>query len=275
VFRVGVQDAGLKFRGFMGYEGHLQKLPPGQEKERACEAVAEILARLREQAEAAGIPVEIVSTGGTGSALIAAKNPAITEIQAGTYLIMEAGYRHGAPDFFEALSLLATIISTAPERRIILDCGMKALSGERGMSPLKQFPNLRIKELHAEHGILDLPDDEPVFHAGDRVEIAVQYSDLTIHLHRRIYLEVALAVLKSCTDSSLPLNGELNQLRASAEDEEERNLSPNELACVIIQRELVIGFQDGKITEREFLEHYIRMGEAEAERRDVTTSKNR
>ena len=51
-------------------------------------------------------------------------------------------------------------------------------------------------------------------------------------------MEVALAVLKSYTDSSLPLDGEVNQLRAWADDEQERNLPPDELACVIIQREL-------------------------------------
>jgi len=55
---------------------------------------------------------------------------------------------------------------------------------------------------------------------------------------RNTRMEIALAVLKSCTESSLPLDGEVNQLRAWAEDEQERNLSPDELACAIIQREL-------------------------------------
>jgi D-serine deaminase-like pyridoxal phosphate-dependent protein len=61
--------------------------------------------------EREGIPVEIVTCGGTGDYSIVGQFPGVTEIQAGSYLLMDKWYSPFAPDFEVALSVLATVIS--------------------------------------------------------------------------------------------------------------------------------------------------------------------
>jgi D-serine deaminase-like pyridoxal phosphate-dependent protein len=182
-----IVQQGLNFRGIMGYEGHLQPLLPGPEKQKVVQQAMEFLVSTKKQIEAAGIPVEIVSCGGTGDYAIAGTYPGVTENQAGSYLLMDSWYAPFAPDFKPALSVLATVISKTPGERIVLDAGVKAISGERGLPSLKSAPGLKLRALHAEHAPVEMLESASRVNVGDRLEIVVQYHDGTIHLHRRMY----------------------------------------------------------------------------------------
>ncbi len=178
---------GLRFRGIMGYEGHLQPMPPGPEKHKAVTQAMQWLIQTRRQIEDAGIPVEIVSCGGTGDYAISAAHPGVTENQAGSYLLMDSWYAPYAPDFRQSLSVLATVISKTPGERIVVDAGVKAISGERGLPSVKGGAGLRLKALHAEHAPIEILDSSLPVEIGDKIEIAVQYHDGTIQLHSRMY----------------------------------------------------------------------------------------
>ena len=180
-------EQGLRFRGIMGYEGHLQPLPAGPEKTKAVTAAMQALVSTKQQMEAAGIEVEIVSCGGTGDYSISASYPGITENQAGSYLLMDSWYTPFAPDFRQTLSVLATVISKTPGERIVVDAGVKAISGERGLPAVKGISGLRLKALHAEHAPIEIADSGVAVEVGDRIEIAVQYHDGTIQLHSRLF----------------------------------------------------------------------------------------
>lgn len=181
-----IREKGLKLHGIMGYEGHLQPLPPGAEKEHAVRVALQQLIDSRRQLEAEGIPVEIVSCGGTGDYAVAGRLPGITENQAGSYLLMDTWYAPFAPDFTRTLTVLATVVSKAPGR-VVVDAGVKALSGERGLPVVKGIQGLRVKALHAEHAPLEVDDTSVALDVGDRVEIWVHYHDGTVNLHRRMY----------------------------------------------------------------------------------------
>ena len=178
---------GLRFRGIMGYEGHLQPLPPGPEKHKAVTLAMQWLIHTKRQIEDAGIPVEIVSCGGTGDYAISAAHAGVTENQAGSYLLMDSWYAPYAPDFRQSLSVLATVISKTPGERIVVDAGVKAISGERGLPSVKGGRGLRLKALHAEHAPIEILDSSLPVEIGDKIEIAVQYHDGTIQLHSRMY----------------------------------------------------------------------------------------
>src|SRR5262249_52818844 len=90
-------------------------------------------------------------------------------------------------NFKTALSVLATVISKTPGERIVVDSGVKALSGERGLPSVKGVTGLHLKALHAEHAVIDLEDSSAKVGVGDRIEIQVQYHDATVHLHQRMY----------------------------------------------------------------------------------------
>ncbi len=71
---------------------------------------------------------ELISAGGTGTYDI---NRWATELQAGSYALMDTAYgRLGLP-FAQALSLLATVISVSPGWAVA-DCGLKALGMDHG-----------------------------------------------------------------------------------------------------------------------------------------------
>jgi D-serine deaminase-like pyridoxal phosphate-dependent protein len=182
-----VVENGLRLRGVMGYEGHLQPIVPGTEKERTVKSSMKLLVDAKNRIEQAGIPVPIVSCGGTGTYSIMASFPGVTEIQAGSYLLMDSWYKTYAPEFQLALSLLVTVISKTPGDRIIVDSGVKVLSGERGLPSVKALSGLRLKALHAEHGVIEIQDPSVSVEVGDKIELWVQYHDGTINLHRRAF----------------------------------------------------------------------------------------
>lgn len=182
-----ILEQGLRFRGIMGYEGHLQPQLPGPEKLDSVRRAMEALLDSRNRIAAAGIPVEIVSCGGTGDYSISGVYPGVTENQAGSFLLMDTWYAPFAPDFQVALSVLATVISKTPDERIVVDAGVKAISGERGLPSVKGISGLKLKALHAEHAPIELTDPSAPIEVGDKIEIAVHYHDGTINLHRRMY----------------------------------------------------------------------------------------
>jgi D-serine deaminase-like pyridoxal phosphate-dependent protein len=182
-----VVEEGMVFRGIMGYEGHLQPLPPGPEKQNAVSEAMRVLIDAKNQIEAAGIPVQIVSCGGSGDYSIAGIYPGVTENQAGSYLLMDTWYAPYAPDFKPALSVLATVISRTPRERVVVDAGVKALSGERGLPSVKGIDGLKLRALHAEHAPIDIVGGSVEIEVGDKIEISVQYHDGTIHLHDQMY----------------------------------------------------------------------------------------
>jgi D-serine deaminase-like pyridoxal phosphate-dependent protein len=182
-----VLEHGLKFRGLMGYEGHLQPLPPGPDKVRVVTEAMQSLAQTRKLIEAGGIPVGIVSCGGTGDYSIAGAYSGVTENQAGSYLLMDTWYTPFAPDFKVALNVLVTVISKTPGERIVVDAGCKVLSGERGLPSVKGIAGLKLKALHAEHAPIEILDPAVNVEVGDKIEVAVHYHDGTINLHDRMY----------------------------------------------------------------------------------------
>jgi D-serine deaminase-like pyridoxal phosphate-dependent protein len=180
-------ENGLRFRGLMGYEGHAMRKLPGHEKEQAVAEAMGSLVATAELLRQEGVPVEIVSCGGTGTYSISGRFPGVSEIQAGSYLLMDTDYQKCCTDFGLSLSVLATVVSKTAGERIVVDAGLKSLSCERGLPTVKDMPGLSIRRLTAEHGIIDLKDPAAPVELGDKVKIWVHYSDATVNLHDRMW----------------------------------------------------------------------------------------
>jgi D-serine deaminase-like pyridoxal phosphate-dependent protein len=182
-----VLQEGLCLRGLMGYEGHVAHRVEGPEKDSAYDLAMSMLIQSRCLLEQSGIPVEIVSTGGTGTYALTQKFPGITEFQAGSYLVMDTEYTGTCTDFEQALSILGTVISITKGDRLIVDAGLKSISGEHGLPSVKGYDGLRFRKLNAEHGIIDMVEAADSLDVGDTLEIWPRYSDATINLHDRMY----------------------------------------------------------------------------------------
>ncbi|NOZ20324.1 MAG: DSD1 family PLP-dependent enzyme [Planctomycetes bacterium] len=184
--KIAKGQAGLVFRGLMGYEGHVQKPPPSEEKENACRSAMKALIDAKEAIEAEGLEVGIVSAGGTRSYYITGCYPGITEIQAGSYCLMDLASKEGGGDFELASTILTTVISRPAPDRAVTDAGMKSIHPACGMPKVKDRDGIEATGLHAEHGILKL-DPAVKLAPGDPLEMIVPYLDGTVNIHEKLY----------------------------------------------------------------------------------------
>jgi D-serine deaminase-like pyridoxal phosphate-dependent protein len=181
-----VLEKGLRFRGLMGYRGNLQ-LPAGPEKQRLVSMAMQILVDTKALIEHEGIPIEIVSSGGTTDYSIVGAFPGITEVQAGGYLVMDSWKTRFASDFTPALTVLATVISKGAAGTIVVDAGIKAMSGSKGLPSVKDFPGLEVKKMYAEHSLIEVLEPAASLDVGDKIEMWVTYVDATISRYRQMY----------------------------------------------------------------------------------------
>jgi D-serine deaminase-like pyridoxal phosphate-dependent protein len=179
---------GLRLAGVFGWEGHTVKIADATEKQRMVAAAIALLVDSAEACRAAGLPIDIVTCGGTGTYQYTAKLPGITELQAGGGIFCDIYYREAMHvDHEFALTLLVTVTSRPTPTRIICDAGKKSMSGDAAMPrPLLETP-IRSVALSAEHATIELgaPSASPA--VGDKIEFIVGYSDTTTMLHEEIY----------------------------------------------------------------------------------------
>jgi len=175
--------AGLEFCGFMGYEGHLQGIAEPGERATRVEQDVGLTVDTAKMAESAGLSVEIVSAGGTGTYKEAGELPGVTEIQPGTYIFS----RYREPTFNRALTVLATVISYPADNYVVIDAGSKALSQDFGMPVIKDLPEARLVGLSEEHGKVELVEPIPKLKIGDKIEIFPLHVCTTVSLHGKYF----------------------------------------------------------------------------------------
>jgi D-serine deaminase-like pyridoxal phosphate-dependent protein len=172
----------VAYRGIMGYEGHAVLIPDAAKRKSLAEQAMQTLASHREALEQAGLAPEVVSAGGTGTHDLSGRTPGVTEIQAGSYVFMDAAYAKVRDDFECALTLHTTVLRRRG-RLLITDAGMKALSHEFGMPRGADLP-LGFLGLSEEHGHLLIDEGKELDLApGDRIRILPSHGDTTINLH--------------------------------------------------------------------------------------------
>jgi len=176
---------GLQLLGVSGYAGQLENPPRTPEKNAAIHHAVRGLLEAAEAIRQAGMDVPIVSTGGTGSFHAFADIQGATELQLGSYLVMDDIYTGaGVTEFGHALRVIATVISVRGQR-VIGDAGSKSLAARLAPRVLNH-PGLFVEGTHTEHTIM-LADGRSTPEVGDRIELSVPTADGTINLHSTVY----------------------------------------------------------------------------------------
>jgi D-serine deaminase-like pyridoxal phosphate-dependent protein len=178
---------GLVLRGVQGYEGHLQGIADATERAAGSAAALELLAGCVAGLRAAGHAVPWVTTAGTGTATFAAAHPVVTEVQPGSYALMDAAYATvGGLDFAQAVWVEASVLAVLSPEEVIVDAGLKALSVDMGTA--RVAPPLRADYAPAgdEHG--RLTGELSALAVGDRVRLVPGHADTTVLLHRAFQL---------------------------------------------------------------------------------------
>jgi D-serine deaminase-like pyridoxal phosphate-dependent protein len=172
---------GLHFAGLQGYDGHLQMLPDINERRAKClEGLGRLIAT-RRLLEKADIPVDVVTGAGTGTWEFVAGYEGVTEIQPGSFVLMDCAYHQVRPEFGCALSIGCTVISRHP-RWYVLDAGSKAISRDFGTPVVKGRPQDRVVKLSEEHTTVETEDN--VVSVGDFMEVIPAHCCATMNLHR-------------------------------------------------------------------------------------------
>ncbi len=173
------KSPGLRFDGLQGYDGHLQLLADPVEKKAKCLQGMEQLVGTRRLIEQAGIPVAVVTGAGTGTWEFVAGFPGVTEIQPGSFVLMDVIYNKVRPEFNCALSILTTVVSARPGW-YVLDAGSKAISQDFGSPSIKGHPADMVKKLAEEHAKVEATGVA----VGARREVLPAHCCATMNLHR-------------------------------------------------------------------------------------------
>jgi len=168
---------GLRVRGVMGYEGHLVGL---EDRAARQSGVAESMALLVEAHAAVG--GDVVSGGGTGTWDL---NTWVTELQAGSYLLMDTAYGALGLPFQPALSLAGTVISVNPAAGYaVADVGLKALGMDHGNPTVVDPADAKLWFCSDEH--LTFGRRGATSTVGDRIWVHPGHVDPTVAYHERM-----------------------------------------------------------------------------------------
>jgi len=174
---------GLRFDGLQGYEGHCVDLRDEAERIGKTRASLKLLVETRRLLESAGLPVRMVSGGGTGTYTITGNCEGVDEVQAGSYAAMDWWYGDIRPEFQQAMSILATVISQPYPGLIVIDVGRKGVGAEWGAPRIKNLPGAVVKGFASEeHMTITTPQDAPI-KIGDRIEIIPSHGCTTSNLY--------------------------------------------------------------------------------------------
>jgi D-serine deaminase-like pyridoxal phosphate-dependent protein len=184
----------LTLVGLMGYAGGAAHTHGFEERMKKSRSDLSGLAETVAAARSAGLPVEIITGGSTGTYNVDSELKSLTELQAGSFVFMDTVYRRiggknnpaAFDDFGSALTVLSTVISRRHSGMCTIDAGNKAL-----LTPtdeVKGRPDVKPENQGAEYGLLLWKDGDRDFKIGDRVEIYPSNLDMSTNVYDRYYV---------------------------------------------------------------------------------------
>lgn len=175
---------GLEVTGVMGYEGHATVIEDVEARAKVATASVEILlgvaADLREQ----GFAIDVVSAGSTLTYEVTGTIAGVTEVQAGSYVLMDTTFARSSP-FEEALRCLTTVVSVQGGIAV-LDAGLKTMTIDHGNPELPADVAAAVLFLSDEHTTIATREGFDA-RPGDRVWLRPSHVDPTVNLHDRLY----------------------------------------------------------------------------------------
>jgi D-serine deaminase-like pyridoxal phosphate-dependent protein len=188
----------FRLRGIQAYAGHVQHIPRYEDRRSASREGLKQAAAVFKQLQARDEACTIFSASGTGTAAIDLAVPELTELQAGSYALMDAEYLAiestdgtDAPDYHPALTMLTTVVSGPHGRQVTVDAGLKALYRDGGRPRVvnPEYANLQYDWFGDEYGKLAAPDRVALLpQLGTVLELVVSHCDPTVNLFDGFYI---------------------------------------------------------------------------------------
>ena len=177
--RAATDLEGVELRGLLGYEGHCADEADPIERERRTRESIGRLVDLAGRFGDDGLRTDVVSAGATGTYPITGSIPGVTEVQAGSYVLMDRFHELLAPEFGFAVSVAATAISAHGDL-VVFDAGRKAV-GTDFRPPTSPDGRGELAFIHEEHVGYRYPRGAR-YRVGDRVSLIPDYAPTTVNL---------------------------------------------------------------------------------------------
>jgi D-serine deaminase-like pyridoxal phosphate-dependent protein len=181
---------GLRFAGLQAYHGAAQHV---REHARRREMIREAGDKLRRTLEAlahARLTCDVISGAGTGTFRFETESGVWTELQAGSYVFLDADYGQNlaadgtaGTEFEHSLFVWATVMSCPTKDRAVLDAGLKALSVDAGLPLVHGMPDVQYVRAADEHGKLQLHDATRTLALGQKLRLIPGHCDPTVNLY--------------------------------------------------------------------------------------------
>lgn len=183
---IATYSPALNFAGLQAYHGKAQHMrEPAERKQTiaaACARVKEMISALN----AAGFEVNAVTGGGTGTYELEAESGIYTEVQPGSYVLMDNDYHQNTldtdtPVLKNTLHVLCTVISVSAAHAV-LDGGLKTFAVDSGL-PKITTPGWTVTSISDEHTIVSPDASASPLKVGDKVMLIPGHCDPTVNLH--------------------------------------------------------------------------------------------
>jgi D-serine deaminase-like pyridoxal phosphate-dependent protein len=175
----------LALAGLQAYEGHCMLEPDQDTRHRlageAMDYAAQVLGIISARHEGA----TTLSGGGTGTYAITGRHPAVNELQAGSYVFMDAFHGNLVPGFDVSLHVYSTVMARHGDT-VILDAGRKSIGIDFVSPPMSGYPYVA-RYYAEEHALFDT-DDSFLAQPGDVLRLVCGYAPTTVNLHDVIFV---------------------------------------------------------------------------------------
>ena len=181
---------GLRFAGLQAYHGSIQHIRDHAERKNKAEAAVALARGTVDALAAEGLSCDIVGGAGTGTFETEATSGVYNELQAGSYVFMDADYiqnkradGHEESRFRPALFVLTAVMSNPTPDRFVLDAGHKTCAIDSGPPYAFDLPGAITCSLTDEHTVLDLTAVKNRPKWGGHVLLIPGHCDPTVNLH--------------------------------------------------------------------------------------------
>lgn len=180
----------LNFAGLQAYQGRAQHVRSYAERQQTAEAGIALTKETVDALKAVGLDCEIVGGAGTGTFQFETAGGVHNELQAGSYVFMDADYGKNLNldggffnDFENSLFVYVTVMSTPTEDRALVDAGLKALAMDSGPPAVVDMPEVEFGRASDEHGILDIAKTNHPVRLGDKLKLIPGHCDPTVNMY--------------------------------------------------------------------------------------------
>ncbi len=190
--RSAMRLRGMRFEGIMTFP----LKPPGASLTNPKLSAPGSLAFFREALKIfgqAGIPVPVISGGGTPAIWTVQDYPMLTEHRAGTCIYNDVMTVASGTATWDncAMRVRATVVSRPTETRAVFDCGTKVLTSDTytvsGHGHVMEYPDAVIPVLSEEHGVIDLSNAKKKPQVGEVIHIVPNHCCVVSNMVDEVY----------------------------------------------------------------------------------------